>query len=154
MGEALIEQVRAVLLPGAERRNIFFESRGKCVLMSHNSERKPDALAAPANHVVEGGQKIRWKEVIAPFRFKTRRLSSLFEISLPIASSLPASASGLFVPDEEKDSPPVESVQCPLQPGQVARGADHQVALPEVVEFLTWIPQFRMYHPMFQAFAH
>ena len=105
MGEALIEQVRAILSPGAERRNIFSESRGKCVLKSHNSERKPDAIAILADR--GEGQKITWKDVIAPFEFKTRRLSSLPRVAQMSAPSLVASASTLFVPKEVKDGLPL-----------------------------------------------
>src|SRR6266478_6710782 len=105
MAEALIEQVRALLSPGAERRNIFHESRGKYVLKSSNSERKPDALAIPADH--KKLQKITWKDVIAPFEFKTRRLSCLSRIAQLSASPL---ASRLSVPKEpeEKDGPPLD----------------------------------------------
>ena len=75
MAESLIEPVGSILLPEGECRSIFFENGGKCILRSNHSERKPDALAIPANHI--GGQKITWEDVIAPFEFKTRTPTNL-----------------------------------------------------------------------------
>ena len=95
MGKALIEQVRAILLPDAEPRNIFYEDGGKCAFKSSNSERKPDAIVIPANH--KEGQRITWKDVIAPFEFKTRRLSKFAPLS---ASAFAASSSTLFLPKD------------------------------------------------------